>query len=83
MYGKYELILEENKEIFAYTRTLENEMVLVICNFTENKAKFIFDGISKFKYKELLISNYDVDINQSVNNIELEPYEARIYKFID
>lgn len=40
VYGKYNLILEENKEIFAYTRTLENEMLLVICNFTGNETEF-------------------------------------------
>ena len=28
VHGKYKLILEENKEIFAYTRTLENEKII-------------------------------------------------------
>ena len=32
VYGEYKLILEENKEIFAYTRTLENEKLLIINN---------------------------------------------------
>ncbi|RII33609.1 alpha-glucosidase [Clostridium chromiireducens] len=80
VYGKYELILEDNKEIFAYTRTLENEKLLVICNFTDNKTKFEFEEKIEFNSKELLISNYDVDVNGSINNIELRPYESRIYK---
>jgi oligo-1,6-glucosidase/glucan 1,6-alpha-glucosidase len=80
VYGKYELILEENKEIFAYTRTLENEKLLVICNFTDNKTKFEFEEKIEFNSKELLISNYEVDVNGSINNIELRPYESRIYK---
>ena len=33
-----------------------------------------------FSSKELLISNYDVDLNDSIESIELKPYEARIYK---
>lgn len=81
VYGQYELILEDNKEIFAYTRTLDNEKLLVICNFTENSNKFILDRDIDFKSKELLISNYEVDINDSIRNIELKPYEARMYKF--
>ncbi|MBN7573252.1 glycoside hydrolase family 13 protein [Clostridium beijerinckii] len=80
VYGKYELILEENKEIFAYTRTLENEKLLVICNFTGNKTKFALKDEIEFNSKELLISNYDIDTNDSINNIDLRPYESRIYK---
>ena len=74
------MILEENKEKFAYTRTLENEKLLVICNFTDNKTKFEFEEKIEFNSKELLISNYEVDVNGSINNIELRPYESRIYK---
>ncbi len=83
VYGKYNLILEESKEIFAYTRTLENEMLLVICNFTENETEFTLERKfeSKSKSKELLISNYDVNENDSVDSVKLRPYESRIYKF--
>ncbi|CUU45978.1 glycoside hydrolase family 13 protein [Clostridium beijerinckii] len=82
VYGKYNLILEENKEIFAYTRTLENEMLLVICNFTGNETEFVLERKLEFKSKELLISNYNVNENDSIDSIELKPYESRIYKFI-
>ncbi|NRV35946.1 glycosidase [Clostridium beijerinckii] len=82
VYGKYELMLEENKEIFAYTRTLENEMLLVICNFTGNETEFVLERKFEFKSKELLISNYNVNENDSIDSIELKPYESRIYKFI-
>ncbi|MDU4850029.1 alpha-glucosidase C-terminal domain-containing protein, partial [Clostridium sp.] len=80
VYGKYELILEENKEIFAYLRSLENEKLLVICNFTENNTNFNLDREINFTCRELLISNYEVDINDPIDSIELKPYEARIYK---
>ncbi|OOM73816.1 oligo-1,6-glucosidase [Clostridium puniceum] len=82
VYGEYKLILEKNKEIFAYTRTLNNEELLVICNFTVNKTKLVLQEQIEFKHRELLISNYDVDANAQINDIELRPYEARIYKFI-
>ncbi|MCI1478471.1 MAG: alpha-glucosidase [Clostridium beijerinckii] len=82
VYGEYNLILEENKEIFAYTRTLQNEKLLVICNFTGTEARFTLDEPIEFESKELLISNYKVEVNKPVEDIELKPYEARIYKFI-
>ena len=80
VHGEYKLILEDNKEIFAYTRTLENEMLLVICNFTENNTVFNSEEPIEFKEIELLISNYDVDMNKGIDNINLKPYESRIYK---
>lgn len=82
VHGKYELVLEENKEIFAYTRTLENEMLLVMCNFTGNETQFAIERKIEFKFKELLISNYSVNENDLVDRIKLKPYESRIYKFI-
>lgn len=82
VHGKYELILEENKEIFAYKRTLENEMLLVMCNFTGNETQFAIERKIEFKFKELLISNYGVNENDLVDSIKLKPYESRIYKFI-
>ena len=80
VHGDYKLILEENKEIFAYIRTLDSEQLLVICNFTENNTVFKCEDPIEIKNKELLISNYHVDINEEINNIELKPYECRVYK---
>jgi oligo-1,6-glucosidase/glucan 1,6-alpha-glucosidase len=82
VHGKYQLILENHKEIFAYKRILEDETLLVICNFTGNNTKFISEEKIEFKTSELLISNYEVNEDKSINNIELKPYEARVYKLI-
>ena len=82
VYGKYDLILDDNKEIFAYTRTLKNEQLLIICNFVARKTEFKCEEIIKFKHKELLLSNYEINENESINNIELRPYECRFYKLL-
>jgi oligo-1,6-glucosidase/glucan 1,6-alpha-glucosidase len=82
VFGKYNLILEDNKEIFAYTRNLGNEELLVICNFTDKNTLFKYEGQIEVMCKELLISNYDVDINEPISSIELKPYECRCYKFL-
>ena len=72
---------EDNKEIFAYTRDLGSEQLLVICNFTGKDTMFKYEESAEIKCKELLISNYDADVNEPISNIELKPYECRYYKF--
>lgn len=74
VYGKYELLLPDSEEIYAYTRTLEDEKLLVVCNFTENKVAY--DVPEKFSRAQgnVLITNYAR--TQLEPNIILQPYEA-------
>jgi oligo-1,6-glucosidase len=76
VYGKYELLLPEDKQIFAYTRTLENEKLLVVCNFTDEGCRM--DIPDEFCEAECLISNYN-GRNYS-GTVELEAYEAFVLK---
>lgn len=46
------------------------------------RQSFVLERKLEFKSKELLISNYNVNENDSIDSIELKPYESRIYKFI-
>ncbi|HEY5779287.1 MAG TPA: alpha-glucosidase [Terrimicrobiaceae bacterium] len=77
--GSYDLILDENQEIYAFTRTLEDEELLVILNFTRNKPVFALPDSVSFSDKELVISNYPVDSAEDVRLLTLRPYEARVY----
>ncbi|ALC91440.1 oligo-1,6-glucosidase [Bacillus sp. FJAT-18017] len=80
VYGTYDIILEDDEQIYAFTRTLENEQLLVICNFSKETPEFgLPEGIS-YSTKELLISNYEVDTNQPIEQLRLKPYEARVYR---
>jgi oligo-1,6-glucosidase len=79
VYGAYDLILEEDEQIYAYTRTLDNEILLVICNFTEEKASFELPANIRYDAKQLFISNYDVQNDDDISLITLRPYEARVY----
>ena len=36
VYGTYDLILDDDKDIYAYIRTLGDEKLIVYCNFSEN-----------------------------------------------
>ena len=74
--GQFHLYLDEDPDIMAYTRTLEDEVLLVICNF-HNITRTIDLPISIPTDHQLLISNYSDSIDAST----LRPYEARIYYF--
>ena len=70
VYGKYELLIPEDDNIFAYTRSLDGKKLLTVCNFSKTEQKFDFSGYEKAK---VLISNYERDIRE---NSILKPYEA-------
>ena len=70
VYGNYELLLPEDENIFAYTRTLDNQKLLVVCNFSKSEQRFDFSGYENAK---VLISNYNRDARK--DGI-LKPYEA-------
>jgi len=72
VYGNYELLLPEDENIFAYTRTLDNKKLLVVCNFSKSEQKFDFQGYENAK---VLISNYNRDAGE--DGI-LKPYEATV-----
>jgi oligo-1,6-glucosidase len=78
VYGDYTLILEDNLDIYAYIRKLNEETLLVICNFSENISEFNLPNNIEYAQKELLISNYIVESNV-IEEIELKPYETRTY----
>ncbi|SFI56735.1 MULTISPECIES: alpha-glucosidase [unclassified Bacillus (in: firmicutes)] len=79
VYGTYDLILEDHPSIFAYVRTWKDEKLVVIANFTEASCVFELPKEITYSNLELLIHNYDVQ-DESIENIVLQPYEARVYK---
>ncbi len=80
VYGKYELILEEHPQIYAFTRTLDDDRLLVMLNFSEESPYFSLPDQISFTSQDLLISNYPVDPTQDIRSITLRPYEARVYR---
>ena len=76
VYGHYELLMPESEELYVYTRELENEKILVICNFTEKEVKYTLP--EEFENGKILISNYDKMSADA--EMELKPYEAVVIK---
>ena len=75
--GAFELLYEDDPDIFAYTRTTPEETLTVLCNFHDGEAALSEKSGEKIRESgqgELLISNY-----KDVDETKLRPYEARMY----
>jgi len=72
VYGNFELLAAEHEQIFAYTRELDGQEMLVICNFSDQITKLPADVLKAREGKNaILIQNYK-DEPQDY----LRPYEA-------
>jgi oligo-1,6-glucosidase len=79
VYGTYDLLLEEHEKIYAFTRTLKGDRLLVILNFSAESPIFELPSSVSVSNKTLLISNYEVDEGEEIERLALRPYEARVY----
>jgi oligo-1,6-glucosidase len=74
VYGKYVLLDKDNPEVYAYTRELDGQKLLILLNFSARAvpapAGLALDGA------RLLLDNYAV----AGTAAELRPYEAAVYE---
>ncbi|HRQ39190.1 MAG TPA: alpha-glucosidase [Chloroflexota bacterium] len=80
VYGTYDLILDAHEQIYAFTRTLDEERLLVMLNFSADTAVFTLPPHISFTDKDLLISNYEVSTADDIRLLTLHPFEARVYR---
>ena len=73
-YGIYDLLLPEDEDLYIYTKTLENEKWLILCNFHEKERV-----ITSMRMGRVILSNY-ADTPQLEELCLLRPYEAVIYQ---
>ncbi|TYL38439.1 glucohydrolase [Natronococcus pandeyae] len=77
VYGEYELLLPDHPEVFAYERTLEDERLLVVCNFFDGEPGV--DLPLEATAADRLIGNYETEPTLG-ETVELRPYEACVYR---
>lgn len=76
VYGSYDLLLPEDKELFVYTRALGTEKLLVICNFYGNTRCFELPEEWDSRKTKILIANYsDAAVEKTIT---VRPYEALV-----
>ncbi|MBG9617242.1 alpha,alpha-phosphotrehalase [Bacillus cereus] len=80
--GEYAILDKNDPKIWAYTRTTESEVLLVINNFYEEEITYSIpahvqlDGMKQ----EVLLSNYK-DASKDITKLSLRPYESIVYRY--
>ena len=77
IYGDYKLLLPEDKNVFAYSRKLNGDKIVVVCNFYDKEVNLNFK--ENFNNVEILLSNYK-DSSIFMKDLKLRPYEAIMYR---
>lgn len=77
IYGQYEVLQKEHPKIYAFTRELANVKMLVLLNFSPEKATINLNEIAYIQ--DTIINNYDTFIRE-VTTANLLPYQAVIFK---
>tara|TARA_R110002051_G_scaffold324988_2_gene425020 strand:- start:2964 stop:4724 length:1761 start_codon:yes stop_codon:yes gene_type:complete len=75
VYGKYDLLQKEHAEIYAYTRTLGDDKMLILLNFSDKKSTIHLEISGNLD--KTLINNYDI-LKVTGTSITLEPYQSVI-----
>ena len=81
-HGEYDLTLDNHPAIYAYTRTLDHEQVLILSNLTDQEVAFELEKMN-LVFDQLMLSNYKVEEHEPMMKGTLKPYEARVYRIKD
>ena len=74
VYGDFTLLMEDSPAVFAYMRTLGEQKLLVLCNFTKEEQTIDIPAQERCSTGEVMISNYDREQAEDIET--LKPYEA-------
>lgn len=79
VYGDYQLLLEDNEQVYVYTRSMDDENYLILLSFSEESTQFELDNFANATLG-LLISNDQHVALQGSSSFQLNPYQACVYK---
>lgn len=77
VYGIYELLLPDSEDLYVYTRTLDAQKLLVICNFTDKELSYSIPNEFAVPDRKVLISNYETDA-LPLKELTLKPYQSTV-----
>jgi len=78
VYGEYELYLPDDEQLYTYTRTLGEETVLVVLNWSDEPVTFDVGAIETDD-AEPILGNYE-ESPDNPQGREFRPYETGIYR---
>ncbi|KAK9420541.1 putative Glycosyl hydrolase family 13 catalytic domain-containing protein [Seiridium unicorne] len=76
VYGHYEIVNEEDEQIFSYWKTNKSQRALVMLNFTSEGQDLRLPQTERGTQLELVVSTYTSSNNPSGT---IRPYEGRLY----
>jgi oligo-1,6-glucosidase len=75
--GTYLESYAKSKDIYCYERSLNGELLFVICNFKNKEVDFKVPKHLAFYTNKLVLHNYGYD--RKLENMQLRPYEAMVF----
>lgn len=80
VYGTYDLLLPEHESVYAYTRTLGDDLLLVAVNLSEAAATVNLPKDLRLETSELLLaSDAGASPDAATEKMTLKPFESRVY----
>ncbi|MYL69954.1 alpha,alpha-phosphotrehalase [Halobacillus litoralis] len=74
--GRFELVMREDPNVFAYKRVSDEGCLLIVCNFSEEEVALEEEIVKEIEGKPVVITNE----TESSNRGRLAPYEGTVYK---
>jgi oligo-1,6-glucosidase len=71
--GRFQLLLPESEQIWAFTRSLDDSMLVVLANCSSRPVEAPGDAIPDLGRAQLLLATH------STATLQLQPWESRIY----
>jgi len=77
VYGEYELLAPDHPAVYAYRRTLGDEAVAVLLNFTEETVRFAWPEATAPTAPQWLVGTHEEPPSLDAS-VRLRPYEGRV-----
>lgn len=77
IYGDFEMQVPEDEDVFAYTRSFQDQKIYVICNFRKENMSFQLPAGVDVRNAKVLLSNYGVSSVEK-NTTELRSFETLV-----
>ncbi len=77
IHGNYQLLLEEDENLYVYTRRYQDTTLVIAANFSKETCELNLP--ETLNGGKLLVHNYQDVANQLQNESNMRPYEVKVY----
>lgn len=80
IYGTYDLLLPEHEQVYAYTRSYNDEQLLVVVNMFDKEVQIELPETLEEQRFELILANLEQADHSLSLSMQLQPFESRVYR---